>query len=83
VAQDKTDQAVIWVTKLWKSKSMHQESRSLPSVKNAIAKGTPLIAGFGKRFETKPIGGHEISAQVLHKISALPVIFLVGIKKDG
>ena len=26
----------------------------------AIARGRPLIAGFGERFETHPIGGHGL-----------------------
>ena len=30
----------------------------LPAVQAAIAKGRPLIAGFGERFETEPVGGH-------------------------
>jgi hypothetical protein len=30
-------------------------------VQAAIAKGRPLIAGFGERFETVPLGGHGLS----------------------
>ncbi|MCB0228760.1 MAG: antibiotic biosynthesis monooxygenase, partial [Anaerolineae bacterium] len=33
---------------------------SLPSVQAAIARGRPLIAGFGERFETEPLGGHGL-----------------------
>jgi quinol monooxygenase YgiN len=60
VAQDQTDQDAIWVTEVWDSQTSHQESLSLPSVQKAIALGKPLIAGFGERFETTPIGGHGL-----------------------
>jgi hypothetical protein len=35
----------------------HDASLSLPSVKEAIAKGRPLIAGFSDRVVTTPVGG--------------------------
>ena len=66
VAQDQTDQDAIWVTEVWVSQTSHQESLSLPSVQRAITLGKPLIAGFGERFETTPIGGHGLSG---HSIS--------------
>ncbi len=61
VAQDQTDKDAIWVTEVWTSQTSHRESLSLPSVQNAITLGKPLIAGFGERFETTPIGGHGLS----------------------
>lgn len=64
VAQDPTDPDAIWVTEAWDSQASHQASMSLPSVKEAIARGKPLIAGFGERFETKPIGGQGIGSNV-------------------
>lgn len=60
VANDPTDPDAIWITEVWDSKEAHQASLSLPSVQDAIAKGRPLIAGFGERHETEPIGGHGI-----------------------
>ena len=62
VAQDQADQDAIWVTEVWTSQQMHQESLSLPSVQKAIAQGRPLIAGFGERFETTPVGGLGLPA---------------------
>jgi quinol monooxygenase YgiN len=62
VAHDPTDQDSIWITEVWTSQTSHQESLALPSVQKAIALGRPLIAGFGERFETIPIGGHGLSA---------------------
>jgi hypothetical protein len=40
----------------------HKASLSLPAVQGAIARGRPLIAGFGERFETNPIGGHGLGS---------------------
>lgn len=62
VAQDPTDPDAIWVTEVWDSQESHQASLSLPSVQQAISRGKPLIAGFGERFETKPIGGQGLAA---------------------
>ncbi|WP_119276669.1 putative quinol monooxygenase [Calidithermus roseus] len=62
VAQDPTDPDAIWITEVWDSRESHRASLSLPSVQQAIARGKPLIASFGERFETEPIGGHGLSA---------------------
>ncbi len=62
VAQDPTDPDAIWVTEAWESKENHAASLTLPAVQQAIAKGRPLIAGFGERFETAPVGGHGLKA---------------------
>ncbi|MDQ3421426.1 MAG: antibiotic biosynthesis monooxygenase, partial [Acidobacteriota bacterium] len=35
----------------------HQASLGLPAVQAAIAKARPMIAGFGERFITTPLGG--------------------------
>jgi quinol monooxygenase YgiN len=58
IAKDKGDLDAIWITETWDSQDSHKASLSLPSVQAAIAKGRPLIAGFGERFETEPVGGH-------------------------
>ena len=57
VAKDQIDQDAIWITEVWEDKSIHAGSLSLPSVKKAIERGKPLIAGFEERFETEPVGG--------------------------
>jgi quinol monooxygenase YgiN len=61
VAQDPTDQDAIWVTEVWIDQASHQASLSLPSVQEAIKLGRPLIASFGERYETIPMGGHGLS----------------------
>ncbi len=62
VAEDPADSEAIWVTEAWESQASHQASLSLPSVQQAMAKGKPLIAGFGERFETRPVGGHGLTS---------------------
>lgn len=60
IANDSTDSNAIWVTEVWDSQKSHEASLTLPSVKDAIARGKPLIAGFGDRYVTQPVGGHGI-----------------------
>lgn len=47
----------LWVTEVWESAEAHTESLGIPSVQAAVERGRPLIAGFGERIETTPIGG--------------------------
>ncbi len=61
IAKDKTDADALWITETWDSQASHKASLALPSVQAAIAKGRPLIAGFGERFETEPVGGHGLA----------------------
>lgn len=60
IARDAADADAIWITEVWDSQESHQASLSLPAVQEAIAQGRPLIAGFGERFVTKPVGGHGL-----------------------
>ena len=57
VAKDAKDENAIWVTEVWKDEASHKASLALPQVQQAIAKGRPIIAGFGERFVTEPLGG--------------------------
>ena len=61
IAKDKLDADALWVTETWDSQASHKASLALPQVQVAIAKGRPLIAGFGERFETEPVGGHGLA----------------------
>ena len=61
VAADAADPDALWVTEVWESSASHRASLSLPAVQQAIAKGKPLIAGFGERFETQPLGGFGLA----------------------
>jgi len=60
VAADPEDQNVLWITEVWDSEASHQASLALPAVQDAIARGRPLIAGFGARQVTTPLGGHGL-----------------------
>lgn len=57
IALDQADADAIWITEVWDQPASHQASLKLPEVQQAIAKARPLIAGFGERFETQPVGG--------------------------
>jgi quinol monooxygenase YgiN len=57
VATDSTDPNAIWITEAWDSADSHRASLKLPAVQQAIGRGRPLIAGFGERFVTTPVGG--------------------------
>jgi quinol monooxygenase YgiN len=57
IARDKGDPDALWITETWDSAASHAASLALPAVRAAIAKGRPLIAGFGERFETEPVAG--------------------------
>lgn len=61
IAHDETDANALWITEVWDSEASHAASLSLPGVKDAITRGRPIIAGFGERFVTTPIGGHGIA----------------------
>jgi quinol monooxygenase YgiN len=57
IAHDPGNADAIWVTEVWDKEENHKASLVLPAVQAAIAKARPLIAGFGERFETRPVAG--------------------------
>lgn len=63
VAKDANDGDAIWISEVWDSKASHDASLALPSVKDAIAKGRPLIAGFSNNVVTAPVGGIGLPKQ--------------------
>lgn len=60
VARDSEDANALWVTEVWETEESHQASLSLPSVQEAIQRGRPMIAGFGERYITTPLGGQGL-----------------------
>jgi quinol monooxygenase YgiN len=60
IAADPADADALWITEVWDSADSHKASLDLPAVKTIISKARPLIAGFGNRVETVPIGGHGL-----------------------
>jgi quinol monooxygenase YgiN len=61
IARDPADADALWVTEVWDSEASHRASLSLPAVQQSIARGKPLIAGFGERIVTEPVGGHGLA----------------------
>ena len=57
VAEDPADADVLWVTEVWTDEAAHRASLQLDSVKAAIARGRPLIAGFDSQTVTRVLGG--------------------------
>jgi quinol monooxygenase YgiN len=57
VAEDLENDDALWVTEIWVDADHHTASLDRPEVKAAITAGRPLIAGFGHRFETRPVSG--------------------------
>jgi quinol monooxygenase YgiN len=62
VAEDAVDENVLWVTEVWDSATSHDESLSLPQVKNAIPQAKPLIANFERVAVTNPVWGQGLPA---------------------
>ena len=56
VAEDLDDPDAIWITEVWATRTDHENSLKLETVQAAIARGRPLIAGFGTRAQTRPVG---------------------------
>jgi quinol monooxygenase YgiN len=63
VAKDPDDDSGIWVTEVSDSEASHTAALTLPTVKEAITKGRALIAGFGPRYVTTPVGGHGLGTR--------------------
>ena len=62
IAHDPGDADAIWITEVWDSQASHESSLSLPAVQQTIARARPLIAGFGERVETMPVGGQGLGS---------------------
>ena len=57
VAEDASDPDGIWITEVWDNEASHKASLQLDSVRSAIAKARPIIAGFDMSVRTTPISG--------------------------
>jgi quinol monooxygenase YgiN len=57
IARDTRDEDAVWITEVWEDEASHHDSLQLPSVRDAIAKAMPLIAGFEPGVITNPVGG--------------------------
>jgi quinol monooxygenase YgiN len=57
IAEDPSDPDSLWITEVWDSQASHSASLALPAVQGQIARARPIIAGFGNRVVTTPVGG--------------------------
>lgn len=57
LAKDAADENILWVIEIWDSQASHAASLTLSAVKDSIAQGKPLIAGFERVAVTQPVGG--------------------------
>lgn len=57
IAKDPSDPDALWITEAWESAQWHRDSLALPAVREAIARGRPLIAHIDQRIETEPVAG--------------------------
>jgi quinol monooxygenase YgiN len=62
IAKDPSDANAIWIREVWDSQESHEASLSLPAVRQAIARGRPLITGFANSVVTEPVGEHRLSS---------------------
>ncbi len=62
VALDPAEPDALWITEVWDSEASHKASLALPSVRDAIAKGRPLIAAMGPYTVTAPLGGQGLAS---------------------
>jgi quinol monooxygenase YgiN len=60
VSKDSENDDVIWITEVWDNKQSHQASLTLPSVREAINNGRPLIKEFGNQKILEPVGGQGL-----------------------
>jgi quinol monooxygenase YgiN len=60
VALDPAHDERIWITEVWTDRGSHAASLTLPAVRDAIGRARPLLAGFGERTETVPVGGRGL-----------------------
>tara|TARA_R110002049_G_scaffold266197_1_gene442430 strand:+ start:184 stop:489 length:306 start_codon:yes stop_codon:yes gene_type:complete len=60
VSKDKTDEHSIWITEIWDSKEDHDNSLSLPGVRELIGQAMPILDGPpAKGQELEVLGGVE------------------------
>ncbi|OYX29511.1 MAG: antibiotic biosynthesis monooxygenase [Caulobacterales bacterium 32-69-10] len=60
VAKDPAAADAIWITEVWDSETSHKASLQLASVRAAITRARPLIAGMDPGVTTVPVGGHGL-----------------------
>lgn len=62
IAHDPAEADALWITEVWDSQASHAAALAHPAVRDAIARGRPLIARIDRHIETRPVGGHGLVA---------------------
>ena len=55
VAEDASDQNVLWITEVWASQAAHEASLKAPPIKDNLTDADTLIAAFEKIATTSPV----------------------------
>ena len=59
VAEDPTDENILWVTEGWDNQESHDAALQLRAVQQAMPKARPLIANLERIAETRPVWNAE------------------------
>jgi quinol monooxygenase YgiN len=51
----------VWITEVWRDEAAHAASLADARIQAIIARGRPLIAGFGARTVLQPVGGKGLA----------------------
>lgn len=57
VFRDATDDGAVWVTEVWDTQAAHDDSLSVPGVRELIAQARPLLTGGVEQHVLIPVGG--------------------------
>lgn len=57
IAEDQADDDAFWITEAWQDEESHRAALASPGVRDAIARGRPLIADMAVSARTRPVGG--------------------------
>ena len=63
VAEDATDENILWITEVWQSQAAHQASLDAPPIKESLTGADTLIVAFEKIAATRPVAN---SSHPLH-----------------
>ncbi|MFV0604383.1 MAG: putative quinol monooxygenase [Niabella sp.] len=61
ISKDANDASAVWVTEVWDTKEDHDNSLSVPGVRELISKAMPILEGAPQKGqELELLGGHGI-----------------------
>ena len=69
VAEDASDENLLWITEVWESQAAHEASLQAPPIKSSLTDADTIIAAFEKIATTHPVQG---SSHPLHDEASRP-----------